>query len=1729
MADNPSAMNLMDAIITCKAIIDKSVGQLQITLDKIEKQIKDIGSLSINIKIAQVPTRVATSIEMVAYSVNNLAIATKKLNALRTPKIDLSGIDVSPEKLAKIRNSITAVNEFLTLTQGAKAVNLKVNLKNIDDKTITLIDNMIVSLKNFDTVISSLSSKNVDIGSMFSSITQATNAMTQFNAAQQATLAAQAKAKNSSISDDFARAETSALALKNRIALQNAELKTNKILRGEILTLLNQEISKMETLLAQNTNLKERQKQAADRHLTYMKGQQAGFIAIDKEQNKVKGTFASILGYLGQQGFSMASMIAQQAVYASVWTAIYGTINMINRSIREGIQMYGELEKGISRAMRTGLTPAQVQGAFSGTTMMDVNKIREIAGLQSLMFTSEHTNNIKDYMEAMYQLTSANISMNNALQFTDTSMKLAIAAEGDITQTTRTLAGLYNIFGSSIKGVTTEHEKFAQIANTVVYVWGKEQIELSQMNASLKYSAAVAKSIGMDYRELITVLGFLHTNMLIGSTAGTGFRQLLNSMAKDVGALRNAFMDNNDVMAKMNPMFKDAFDRNKPLDFMKIIGALREQMVSARKENGDYGQSLIFTATEFDKAMKKFSLRGSSPFLTMINKYDELAEKIKTVKVLNADYLDSFVKLQEVNMTDQWTMLLRNLKLIPAAFTLGLEGSKDMAVALHNINLSFKTVLLQAYAFGMSFRATWASMAVTLQTDVIPALFTINNSIQSIIGFIAGVYSALAPLNNALMVASDITTGLGNIFNFIMGSMATIFTGVATFFFDLYYGTQNFSSALKSAIAGIGMVWKGFIDRSSFLWKDFLFRIGQGGEAKPTVAPIQQLDPAVEQSINAVSKAFEQAGEDTTTFADGMEALDFSSKKLGDNIDKLISKLEDEGAALLKQGNIIAYVTNSMQGFEAIYSALWKSYSSNSQTATDKAIENLNKLDTEWSNLVQKQQAESIKQTEEITERNKTQNIIAELSRRYEEKIKIAEAEMGSMKSLYATDIQNFKNAYLQQKSVTSGGDLYKQRMANLEEIQRVQKQINELEAKRSNPNNVSGTNVAYYTQFGDKIEKLKTLMKELTEKEWKLIIETNESSRNLDKLNDRFSKLPEAVRNYISAFIQSDKMNNFTISANKIGEAIDALEVKKAQIAVFDPLGVKGGVLDRINQDEDKLRKNLNNLIVEVRKLGGDAYQALVDGLNQGTIDASKSPELIGDKFIQGAKNSINELNKIYADMQGKMGFSADGKDNQLAKLKAKHADEVEEYTQFYVDIATKKAEFEADYTQKQSEGGILISKADYKATLAGYEALMNGYGEGLKSLTAKQGKELQDKKDQLSATEKRKLEESLKSQMAIREKYNKLMLGAENKTISNIISKYQDFLNEFEATEKQKADIAKKMAEEIKDAQIKAAQDSADKLMALRDDLEKDARQRQDKEFKAGLAAAENQIKAEYLAKMEATQSIEGKAKLKTEMDDKLKQAKAQFEVDYAKNQLEQGSGVNTTSPEELSKMQSKISSAKTELKNELAKPTYKGALKGDLQSEYLKTHTRFQDPDKIKALTEKITTQENLYNDALNRNTEALVKNTEMTSTYLDANISSQTTPMTNTEKKAVNQYKYNLNQEVKATTQSDLNKLKNSKNKSDKSKKNTYLINGGYGINGGMSSYGEMGMPNLVPNIPDFSGLTGTNAGMNMGGATNLNITINGSDYQGRVSPFMKGAVDNLIGVFNKEARSMGLAM
>jgi len=217
--------------------------------------------------------------------------------------------------------------------------------------------------------------------------------------------------------------------------------------------------------------------------------------------------------------------------------------------------------------------------------------------------------------EVLYQLASAGLTSEQALAGLSSTMATIVGLEGDVRETTKAVAGIYNVFGDTLKGVNTEEEKLTQINDLISAAWRRHQVEVSELTDGLKMSANMAKVSGMEITDLVAILSVANDNMIKGGRAGR--------------ALTNVFSR----VARSSKEFKDAFglsfDETKPLKFMEIM-----------EELGTQFKNKTLSVDELGIAFERMGLRGAPIFATLLQNWDEVKVAVQEFSKVHGESME---------------------------------------------------------------------------------------------------------------------------------------------------------------------------------------------------------------------------------------------------------------------------------------------------------------------------------------------------------------------------------------------------------------------------------------------------------------------------------------------------------------------------------------------------------------------------------------------------------------------------------------------------------------------------------------------------------------------------------------------------------------------------------------------------------------------------------------------------------------------------------------------------------------------------------------------------------------------------------------------------------------------------------------------------------------------------------------------------------------------------------
>ena len=317
---------------------------------------------------------------------------------------------------------------------------------------------------------------------------------------------------------------------------------------------------------------------------------------IVKQQNEqrrlIEANKKASMGFVDRVASGYGKVISTLAQYFSASMLILTVI----RKIKEVFISIIEVSDRTARAF-----------AVSRSAVMLLED-RFVALGEAIMDTSARMGrSIEQVSEVMFQFGSAGLTAEESISALNSTMNLITATDAEASTTTKTVAATYRLMGDSIDVAGGKAAKFARISDILANTYRNNQVELDELNQSMKFALPVAKQLGLSLEEVTGILAHLHNNMIRGGEAGRSLRSIFSKMTTGMHEFSKAF----DI----------AIDPNKPLDFLDIL-----KQVNARMREGS------LTASDVERVFKRFGLRGANSFQILTSKFKELSSTIENQK-----------------------------------------------------------------------------------------------------------------------------------------------------------------------------------------------------------------------------------------------------------------------------------------------------------------------------------------------------------------------------------------------------------------------------------------------------------------------------------------------------------------------------------------------------------------------------------------------------------------------------------------------------------------------------------------------------------------------------------------------------------------------------------------------------------------------------------------------------------------------------------------------------------------------------------------------------------------------------------------------------------------------------------------------------------------------------------------------------------------------------------------
>ena len=287
------------------------------------------------------------------------------------------------------------------------------------------------------------------------------------------------------------------------------------------------------------------------RTLSAMKAK--GIKLTEKETAQLKKSSAQmgkISKDISEVGKSQRKGFASLIKWGLGWSTVYGIIRLVKSAIFDVIKTYMQLNDTMARVATVTRTVGEEHEAV-------MSRMRHAV----LDYAATSRAEITDVAKTMYFLGSAGLTVNQQMVGFKHIMDLTIGTVGKTDEAAKLVAGAFNVFGRSIRNVSTDAERFKKIADILAFTYRNQQVELSDVASAFTLVGAAAGLLEIDFSVLVGTIGFLNTGMLKGCYS------VDTEILTDKGWKYFKDLDKTETVATLNPKTHE-LEYQKPYEYV---------------------------------------------------------------------------------------------------------------------------------------------------------------------------------------------------------------------------------------------------------------------------------------------------------------------------------------------------------------------------------------------------------------------------------------------------------------------------------------------------------------------------------------------------------------------------------------------------------------------------------------------------------------------------------------------------------------------------------------------------------------------------------------------------------------------------------------------------------------------------------------------------------------------------------------------------------------------------------------------------------------------------------------------------------------------------------------------------------------------------------------------------------------------------------------------------------
>jgi len=270
----------------------------------------------------------------------------------------------------------------------------------------------------------------------------------------------------------------------------------------------------------------------------------------------------------------------------------------------------------------------------------------------------------------LYQLASAGVSANEAMEILPHTLKLSMAVQGDHNTISKLTA-------QTLFGFGMEMDQAAELTDKFAFAIQKSLIEYQDLSSAVKFALPFFTSTGQSIDQLLGALQVLTNRALEAGIAGRGLRQALAEFAESA-------LDAEVGFRKMGVEILNA--EGEMMQLTEIASQFAEAVGPDTASNTELLTTLI----------EDLNVRGATAFIHLVQASDEFTQAVKDTENAGGQ-LDEMVKIQNASLQAQVQILKTNIFSIFAFRDAAYEGTEFLNgfhEAVHNLVNGFKDQII---------------------------------------------------------------------------------------------------------------------------------------------------------------------------------------------------------------------------------------------------------------------------------------------------------------------------------------------------------------------------------------------------------------------------------------------------------------------------------------------------------------------------------------------------------------------------------------------------------------------------------------------------------------------------------------------------------------------------------------------------------------------------------------------------------------------------------------------------------------------------------------------------------------------------------------------------------------------------------------------------------------------------------------------------------------------------